>query len=90
MEDLVGKYVSNKYVRQVILKQSDEDIDRLDVEIEEEGSGEDEDDMDLDLESVEAPEEDTTIAEDSVVESDTVLKESDIAQIAVMTKLLDE
>ena len=90
MEDLVGKYVSNKYVRQVILKQSDEDIDRLDVEIEEEGGGEDEDDMDLDLESVEAPEEDTTIAEDSVVESDAVLKESDIAQIAVMTKLLDE
>jgi hypothetical protein len=47
MEDLVGKYVSNKYVRQTILKQSDEDIDRLDTEIEEEGSGEDEDDDDF-------------------------------------------
>ena len=40
MEDLVGKYVSNKYVRQVILKQSDEDIDRLNTEIEDEGGDE--------------------------------------------------
>jgi hypothetical protein len=49
MEDLVGKYVSNKYVRQVVLKQSDEDITRLDTEIEDEGGGEDgeEDDMDF-------------------------------------------
>ena len=39
LEDIVGKYISNKYVRTVILKQSDEDIDRLDKEIEEEGSG---------------------------------------------------
>jgi hypothetical protein len=91
MEDLVGKYVSDKYVRQVILKQSDEDIMRLDKEMEEEGSNEeDEEDMDLDLESVEAPKEDATIQEDLITESDVVLKESDIAQIAVMTKLLDE
>jgi len=47
MEDLVGKYVSSKYVRQTILKQSDEDIDRLNTEIEEEG--EDEEDEDLDI-----------------------------------------
>jgi len=39
LEDVVGKYISNKYVRTVILKQSDEDIARLDKEIEEEGSG---------------------------------------------------
>ncbi len=48
MEDLVGKYVSNKYVRQVILKQSDEDMARLDTEIEGEGGDEEgEDDLDF-------------------------------------------
>ena len=41
LEDIVGKYISDKYVRTVILKQSDEDIMRLDAEIEEEGSGDD-------------------------------------------------
>lgn len=41
LEDIVGKYISDKYVRTVILKQSDEDIMRLDKEIEEEGSGDD-------------------------------------------------
>tara|TARA_R110002050_G_scaffold195628_1_gene330532 strand:- start:196 stop:1692 length:1497 start_codon:yes stop_codon:yes gene_type:complete len=49
MEDLVGKYVSNKYVRQVVLKQSDEDIMRLDTEIEDEGGDEEEGDDDLDF-----------------------------------------
>ena len=46
MEDLVGKYVSKKYVRQQILKQSIDEIDRLDKEIEDEkneGGGDDED-----------------------------------------------
>jgi hypothetical protein len=52
MEDLVGKYVSNKYVRQTVLKQSEEDIARLDQEVEdekpEEGEeGEEEDDLDI-------------------------------------------
>ena len=50
MEDLVGKYVSNEYVRRVILKQSDEDIESLDKQIEKEkaegGEGE-EDDLDF-------------------------------------------
>jgi hypothetical protein len=41
LEDIVGKYISDKYVRTVILKQSEEDIMRLDAEIEEEGSGDD-------------------------------------------------
>jgi hypothetical protein len=49
MEDLVGKYVSNKYVRQVILKQSDEDMARLDTEIEGEGGDEEGEDDDLDF-----------------------------------------
>jgi len=44
MEDLVGKYISNKYVRRVILRQTDEEIEQLDKEIEEEGSGEQDDD----------------------------------------------
>ena len=53
MEDLVGKYISNKYIRQVVLKQSDEDISKLDKEIEDEkaegGDEEDEDDLGLDF-----------------------------------------
>ena len=50
MEDLVGKYVSNEYVRRVILKQSDEDIDNLNKQIENEKAeegGEGDDDMDF-------------------------------------------
>ncbi len=47
LEDLVGKYISNKYVRQVILRQTDEQIEKLDKEIEEEGSGGDEDEDDF-------------------------------------------
>jgi hypothetical protein len=50
MEDLIGKYVSNEYVRRVVLKQSDEDIESLDKQIEKEkaegGEGE-EDDLDF-------------------------------------------
>jgi len=45
LEDIVGKYISDKYVRTVILKQSDEDIMRLDAEIEEEGSGDEGDEF---------------------------------------------
>jgi hypothetical protein len=47
MEDLVGKYISNKYVRRVILRQTDEDIEQLDKEIEEEGSGAEDDEIDI-------------------------------------------
>ena len=36
MEDLVGKYFSVKWLRQNILRQSEEDIDRMDKEIEDE------------------------------------------------------
>jgi hypothetical protein len=51
MEDLVGKYVSNEYVRRVVLKQSDEDIDQLDKQIEKEKAegGDEEDEADFDL-----------------------------------------
>jgi hypothetical protein len=50
MDDLLDKgFVSKKYIRQTILKQTEEDIERLDTEIEDEGGGEDgeEDDMDF-------------------------------------------
>jgi len=51
MDDLLDKgFVSKKYVRQIILKQTDEDIERLNVEIEDEGGDEEEeaeDDMDF-------------------------------------------
>lgn len=47
LEDVVGKYISDKYVRTVILKQSEEDIMRLDQEIADEAESEgDDDDMD--------------------------------------------
>jgi hypothetical protein len=36
LDDIVGKYISNKYVRTVILKQTEEDIMKLDKEIEKE------------------------------------------------------
>lgn len=88
MEDLVGKYVSNKYVRRVILKQSDEDIDRLNVEIEEEGGEEGEGD-DMDFESVEEPKEDTTIQEVSSERSEE-LHEAQLNMINSMTKVLDD
>ena len=50
MEDLVEKkYVSNMYIRKSILKQTDDDIARMDKEIEDEkpAEGEEEDDLDL-------------------------------------------
>tara|TARA_B110000444_G_scaffold134982_1_gene126788 strand:+ start:14894 stop:16423 length:1530 start_codon:yes stop_codon:yes gene_type:complete len=40
LEDVVGKYISDKYVRTVILKQSEEDIMRLDNEIADEAKSE--------------------------------------------------
>ena len=49
MEDLVEKkYVSKSYIRKSILKQTDDDINRMDKEIEDEKPEEGEDD-DLDL-----------------------------------------
>lgn len=60
MEDLVGKYVSNEYVRKVVLKQSDEDIESLNKQIEKEKSEGGEED-DLDFESVEKSKKELTI-----------------------------
>lgn len=44
VEDAVGKYVSNIWVRKNILKQSEEEIKQLDKEIKSEGSDKDDDD----------------------------------------------
>lgn len=49
LEDLVGKYISNEYVRKTILRQSSDDIARLDKEIaaEKEASGDEDEDEDF-------------------------------------------
>jgi hypothetical protein len=49
LEDLVGKYISNEYVRKTILRQSSDDIARLDKEIaaEKEASGDVDEDEDF-------------------------------------------
>jgi len=88
MEDLVGKYISTKYLRQVVLKQSEQDMIRLDKEIEEEG-GEGGEGDDMDFESVEEPKEDTTIQEASSERSEE-LHEAQLNMINSMTKVLDD
>ena len=45
VDEYVGKYVSNEWVRKNILRQSDEDIEEIDKQIEDEPS--DEDDLDV-------------------------------------------
>ena len=47
MDEFVGKYYSKAWIRRNILKQNDEDIEKMDQEIKDEGG--DEDDMDIDL-----------------------------------------
>jgi hypothetical protein len=52
MDDLLEKgFISKKYIRQSVLKQSDEDIEKIDNEVEDEKAegGDEEDDLDLDL-----------------------------------------
>ena len=95
MQDLVGKYVSNKYLRQTVLKQSDEDIERLDGEIGDEGTDKtdgDEDndeDADADLESTEAPTQPDNIDEDNEVRK-TEIHEAQLKMIDSMSKILEE
>jgi hypothetical protein len=38
MSNYVGKYFSNRYIRKNVLKQTDRDIEDIDIEIEKEGS----------------------------------------------------
>jgi glucan phosphorylase len=48
LDEYVGKYVSNEWIRKQILRQSDEDIKEIDGQIEKE-SEEDGEDLDLDI-----------------------------------------
>ena len=90
MEDLVGKYVSNEYVRRVVLKQSDEDIETLNKQIEaEKAEGENEEDMDMDLESTEiAPDNNITENDEVVEQREAELHEAQLKMIDSMTKVL--
>ena len=47
VDEYVGKYISNEWVRKTILRQTDDDILALDKQMEGEDDGED-DDLDLD------------------------------------------
>ena len=49
VDEYVGKYVSNEWVRKNILRQTDDDIIAIDKQIEGEDDGEDDDIDDLDL-----------------------------------------
>ena len=49
LDEYVGKYVSNNWVRKNILKFSDEEIDDMAKEMEDEKGDEDEGDIDTDL-----------------------------------------
>jgi len=90
MEDLVGKFVSKKYVRQTILKQSDEDIERLNTEIENEGEDtEGEEDDDMDFASTEIPPQVDSIEEDND-ERKQELHEAQLKMIGSMSKILEE
>jgi hypothetical protein len=92
MEDLVGKYVSNEYVRRVVLKQSDEDIDQLDKQIEKEkAEGGDEEDSDMDFESTEiAPINDIHEIEEESEQHKEELHEAQLKMIQSMTKVLED
>jgi len=92
MEDLVGKYVSNEYVRRVVLKQSDEDIDQLDKQIEKEkADGGDEEDSDMDFESTEiAPINDIHEIEEESEQHKEELHEAQLKMIQSMTKVLED
>jgi len=84
----VGKYYSTKWIRNNILKQSDEDIERIDAEIAEEQPEEGADD-DMGFESVEASEEDIIIDEE-VNNRTEELHEAQIKMIDTMSKILDD
>ena len=47
VDEYVGKYISNEWVRKNILRQTDDDIIAIDKQIESEDDGEDDDDLDL-------------------------------------------
>ena len=48
LDEYVGKYISNEWIRKQVLRQSDEEIAELDKQIEQE-SEDDGEDLDLDI-----------------------------------------
>jgi hypothetical protein len=96
LSDHIGKFYSTKWIRNNILRQTDEDIERINVEIAEEepeesdeGGDEDEgkDEKDLDLESVQEPIENIMIDEESEKRAEE-LHEAQIKMIDSMNKVL--
>ena len=84
--EFVGKYYSEKWVRNNVLRQTDEDIERIDKEIADEP-----DETDEFGEEEPEPKEEAT--KDIVVESEEraeELKEAQLKMINSMTKILDE
>ena len=81
----IGKYYSTKWIRNNILKQSDEDIERIDKEIEEEKPEEGGEEDDFGLESTE----NIAIDEESVQRADE-LHEAQLKMIDSMSKILDD
>ena len=47
LSDHIGKFYSTKWIRNNVLRQSDEDIERIDKEIEDEGPVDDDDQDDF-------------------------------------------
>jgi len=92
MEDLVGKYVSNEYIRRVVLKQSDEDIETLNKQIEaEKAEGGDEEDLDMDFESTEIePINNIHEIEEENEHRKEELHEAQLKMIQSMTKVLED
>ena len=89
LSDHIGKFYSTKWIRNNILRQTDEDIERINVEISDEGGDEDEgkDEKDLDLESVQEPIENIMIDEESEKRAEE-LHEAQIKMIDSMSKVL--
>jgi|TARA_R110000744_G_C19343496_1_gene559693 hypothetical protein len=95
LSDHIGKFYSTKWIRNNILRQTDEDIERINVEISDEGEESDEggdedegkDEKDLDLESVQEPIENIMIDEESEKRAEE-LHEAQIKMIDSMSKVL--
>ena len=51
LDEYVGKYISNEWIRKQVLRQSDEEIEELDRQIEKESEA-DGDDLDLDISKI--------------------------------------
>jgi len=95
LNEYIGKFYSTKWIRNNILRQSDDDIERINKEIADEGSdsegeegeGEDEEDLDLDVESNE------NIHVNNMYESEErkeELHEAQLKMLQSMTKILED